>query len=344
LGIRRHDELSAASLEVICCSEEIFQDHLGAPRMPSHGEDCRQQVIPKIFGKSIDPSRTPRYSRSLRELYHIVRIHELSSKEAGFMEFAGIKAHGLGKRYGSGSSAVTVLEDLDIEIQPQSFVSLLGPSGCGKSTLLKILGGIEEASAGDVTVNGLPVADAVKNRQFGLVPQKPALLPWKSAIDNTRMLRQIATRRKRGADIDAAAAQALEMVGLTAAANKLPHQLSGGMAQRVSIARALALDPEILLMDEPFGALDAITRDEMNLRLADVWAETRKTIVFVTHSIPEAVFLSDVIHVMGTNPGRIVETLKIDLPRPRTLDVFDDPTFQEYAAHLRRQLEPKAVA
>ncbi len=260
------------------------------------------------------------------------------------MEFEGIKAQGLEKRYGSGSTAVTVLEDLDIEIQPQSFVSLLGPSGCGKSTLLKILGGIEEASAGDVTVNGLPVADAVKERQFGLVPQKAALLPWKSAIDNIRMLRQIATRKKRGADIDEAASKALEMVGLTAAANKLPHQLSGGMAQRVSIARALALDPQILLMDEPFGALDAITRDEMNLRLADVWAETRKTIVFVTHSIPEAVFLSDVIHVMGTNPGRIVETLEIDLPRPRTLDVFDDPTFQEYTAHLRRQLEPKAVA
>jgi NitT/TauT family transport system ATP-binding protein len=261
-----------------------------------------------------------------------------------FMGFEGIKATGVEKRYGSGSSAVTVLEGLDLEIQPHSFVSLLGPSGCGKSTLLKILGGIESASAGDVTVNGVPVEEAVRRRQFGLVPQKAALLPWKTALENARMLRQIANRRKGGADIEQAADRALEMVGLTEAAHKLPHELSGGMAQRVSIARALALDPEILLMDEPFGALDAITRDEMNLRLTDVWAETRKTVVFVTHSIPEAIFLSDVIHVMGTKPGRIIETLEIDLPRPRTLNVLDTELFQEYAAHLRRQLEPKVVA
>lgn len=257
------------------------------------------------------------------------------------MELEGIQVSNVSKRYGT---ALSVLEGLDLTIKPHSFVSLLGPSGCGKSTLLKILGGIEDPSGGKVTVGGTPVSEAVRARKFGLVPQKPALLPWKSALENVRMLRDIAVGRKGNGETGEAAAAALEMVGLSNAAHKLPHQLSGGMAQRVSIARALALDPEILLMDEPFGALDAITRDEMNLRLADIWAETQKTVVFVTHSIPEAVFLSDVIHVMGTNPGRIVETVNVELPRPRTLEIFNDPLFQEYSSHLRDLLDTKEKA
>lgn len=257
------------------------------------------------------------------------------------MESEGIRANNVSKSYGQGSSRLSVLEDLDLTIEPHSFVTLLGPSGCGKSTLLRILGGIDSPTLGAVTVGNAPVIEAVKARKFGLVPQKPALLPWKTAFDNVRVLRDIAVGRKGTKETSQLAERALGMVGLSKAGSKLPHQLSGGMAQRVSIARALALDPEILLMDEPFGALDAITRDEMNIRLTEIWAETKKTVIFVTHSIPEAVFMSDTIHLMGTNPGRIVETVHVDLPRPRTLEIFDDPDFQEYSSHLRDMLEGK---
>ena len=258
------------------------------------------------------------------------------------MRTGGISARGVEMRYGYDDGPA-VLEDLDIDIPSGSFTTLLGPSGCGKSTLLKILGGILEPTAGEIVIDGAPAATAVKNRQIGLCPQRPALLPWKTALENARMLREIATGT-RNAESREAAEHALELVGLGAAHHKLPHELSGGMAQRVSIARALAMDPAILLMDEPFGALDAITRDEMNEKLAEIWAATGKTIVFVTHSISEAVFLSDVVHMMGTNPGRIVETVRIDLDRPRTSEVFENPHFGEYVAHLRDQLEPTAVA
>lgn len=258
------------------------------------------------------------------------------------MGTGGIYAHGIEMRYGP-HDAPPVLENLDIDIPSGSFVTLLGPSGCGKSTLLKILGGILEPTAGEVFIDGMPAAAAVKNRQIGLVPQRPALLPWKSALANAQMLREIAGGG-RGRETREAAERALDLVGLSAAHAKLPQELSGGMAQRVSIARALAMDPSILLMDEPFGALDAMTRDEMNVKLAEIWAATGKTIVFVTHSIAEAVFLSDVVHMMGVNPGRIVETVEVDLERPRTAEVFENPKFGQYVGHLRDHLETKAVA
>lgn len=257
------------------------------------------------------------------------------------MGSGGISAHGIEMRFSADGPAV--LDQLDVDIPSGSFVTLLGPSGCGKSTLLKILGGILEPTKGDVLIDGAPATEAVKNRQIGLVPQRPALLPWKNAVENASMLREIAGGG-RGAETRTAAEKALELVGLSAAHSKLPHELSGGMAQRVSIARALAMDPSILLMDEPFGALDAITRDEMNEKLAEIWAATGKTVVFVTHSISEAVFLSDVVHMMGVHPGRIVETLDVDLERPRTSDVFENPRFGEYVGHLREHLEPTKVA
>lgn len=253
------------------------------------------------------------------------------------MGIGGISAQGIEMRYSANGPAV--LANLDISIPSGGFVTLLGPSGCGKSTLLKILGGILKPTSGEVYIDGVPAAEAVKKRQIGMVPQRAALLPWKSALANAGMLREIAGGG-RGAETQAAAERALELVGLGAAKSKLPHELSGGMAQRVSIARALAMDPTILLMDEPFGALDAITRDQMNEKLAEIWAMTKKTVVFVTHSISEAVFLSDVVHMMGTNPGRVVETLEVDLGRPRTAEVFEDPRFGEYVHHLREHLEP----
>lgn len=255
------------------------------------------------------------------------------------MTSAGITATGIGMTFGTRGIASTVLEQLSIDVEPGSFVTLLGPSGCGKSTLLKILGGILEPTQGSVRIGEQPASAAVADKQIGLVLQRPALLPWKTARENVGLLRQIA----KGRD-DAAVDEALDMVGLTHAAHKLPQELSGGMAQRVSIARALAMDPAILLMDEPFGALDAITRDQMNENLADIWARTRKTVVFVTHSISEAVFLSDTVHVMGVNPGRIVETIPIDIPRPRTAETFELPAFADYAAHLRDLLHPKTTA
>ncbi|MCK6210792.1 ABC transporter ATP-binding protein [Georgenia sp. EYE_87] len=258
------------------------------------------------------------------------------------MVSSGISAHGVEMRYGRGAGPL-ILENLDIEIAAGSFVTLLGPSGCGKSTLLKILGGILEPTAGSVQIGDTEAGAAVKNRQIGLVPQRPALLPWKTALQNAAMLREIAGGG-RGRQVQVAAEDALRLVGLDHAKGKLPHELSGGMAQRVSIARALAMDPAILLMDEPFGALDAITRDEMNEKLAEIWASTRKTVVFVTHSISEAIFLSDVVHVMGVNPGRVVETVEIELSRPRTRDVFDAPLFAEYSSHLRDRLEPRVAA
>ncbi|MEO3753757.1 ABC transporter ATP-binding protein [Streptomyces sp. B6B3] len=258
------------------------------------------------------------------------------------MESMGISAQGIEMRFTVRGLEQTVLENLDVTIDPGSFVTLLGPSGCGKSTLLKILGGILAPSSGDVSIGGRAATEAVRERRIGLVPQTPSLLPWKSALQNAGMLRRIA-RGERGDHAERAAEKALEMVGLTAARDKLPHELSGGMAQRVSIARALAMDPAILLMDEPFGALDAITRDLMNEKLAEIWAATGKTVVFVTHSIPEAVFLSDTVHVMGANPGRVIDTVEIDLPRPRTREVFADPRFGAYTTRLREELEPKVT-
>lgn len=255
-----------------------------------------------------------------------------------------ISAHGVTMSFGRGGDKQTVLEGLDITIEAGAFVTLLGPSGCGKSTLLKILGGMLEPTSGDVRIGGDSAAIAVKSQQIGFVPQKAALLPWRSAMQNAKMLREIANAGRDDASTTSAAVDALELVGLADAHSKYPHELSGGMAQRVSIARALAMEPAILMMDEPFGALDAITRDEMNEKLAEIWATTGKTIVFVTHSITEAVFLSDTVHVMGINPGRIIETIPVPLERPRTRDVFHSPIFIELTTHLRELLEPKAVS
>ena len=253
------------------------------------------------------------------------------------MDSVGIQAKDVEMTFRSRGVETNVLDRLSVDIPAGSFVTLLGPSGCGKSTLLKILGGILQPTGGDVSIGAVPAADAVKAKEIGLVLQRPALLPWKTARSNIAMLREIA----RGKDgTPAAVEQALEMVGLTHAADKLPHELSGGMAQRVSIARALAMEPSILLMDEPFGALDAITRDSMNLTLAEIWASTKKTVVFVTHSISEAVFLSDTVYVMGINPGRIVERIDIEIERPRNAETFERHDFAEYSAHLRELLHP----
>jgi NitT/TauT family transport system ATP-binding protein len=228
-----------------------------------------------------------------------------------------------------------VLSGIDLSVPKGSFVSLIGPSGCGKSTLLKVLAGLITPTEGQVTVDGIAPREAAKRRIIGLAFQEATLLPWKNALENAAFLLEVGDHAISKAEATAKAAAMLKLVDLDGAEKKMPSQLSGGMRQRVAIARALALDPQVLLMDEPFGALDAITREEMSRCLLDIWQRTGKTIVLVTHSIDEAVFLSREVHVMGTNPARIVETLPITLPLPRNDDTFAEPAFKAAEKRLR---------
>jgi NitT/TauT family transport system ATP-binding protein len=232
-----------------------------------------------------------------------------------------------------------VLHDVSLSVPKGGFVSLIGPSGCGKSTLLKVLAGLLPPTAGEVSVAGVAPIEAVRQRRIGIVFQEATLLPWKNALDNVAMLTQVAHAGRTGSEILDRATEMLRLVGLEHAAHKRPAQLSGGMRQRVSIARALALDPEVLMMDEPFGALDAITREEMSAFLLEIWERTKKTIVLVTHSIDEAAFLSREVHVMASNPATIIEALPIDLPYPRNEDSYAAPAFGKATARLRRLLK-----
>jgi NitT/TauT family transport system ATP-binding protein len=231
-----------------------------------------------------------------------------------------------------------VLNEIDLAVPKGSLVSLIGPSGCGKSTLLKVLAGLILPTEGRVSVDGIEPQAAAKRRIIGLVFQDATLLPWKNAIENAAFLLMTADESIAKSDAFAQAAAMLKLVGLDGAEKKMPSQLSGGMRQRVAIARALALDPRVLLMDEPFGALDAITREEMSRCLLDIWERTGKTIVLVTHSIDEAIFLSGEVHVMGRGPARIIETLPITLAQPRTEDSFTDPAFKTAQKRLRSLL------
>jgi NitT/TauT family transport system ATP-binding protein len=228
-----------------------------------------------------------------------------------------------------------VLSGINLAVPKGSFVSLIGPSGCGKSTLLKVLAGLIIPTEGQVTVDGIPPREAAKRRIIGLAFQEATLLPWKNALENAAFLLQTADGAISKAEAMARAAAMLKLVDLDGAERKMPSQLSGGMRQRVAIARALALDPQVLLMDEPFGALDAITREEMSRCLLDIWERTGKTVVLVTHSIDEAVFLSCEVHVMGTGPAQIIETLPITLPLPRNDDTYAEPAFNAAEKRLR---------
>jgi len=251
---------------------------------------------------------------------------------------AQIAAQGIAVDFIHDGRRQRVLEDVNIDVRKGSLVSLIGPSGCGKSTLLKVMAGLVLPTAGVVTVDGVAPQVAAKKRTIGLVFQEATLLPWKNALENAAFLLMTADATISKADAFARAADMLKLVNLEDAERKLPSQLSGGMRQRVAIARALALDPQVLLMDEPFGALDAITREEMSGCLLDIWERTGKTIVLVTHSIDEAVFLSDEVHVMGTGPGRIIETLPIEIAQPRNEDSYSEPAFKAAERRLRSLL------
>ncbi len=231
---------------------------------------------------------------------------------------------------------VTALAGVDLSIMPGDFVSLIGPSGCGKTTLLRAIADLERPSSGSLLVNGMSPEDARKRRSYGYVFQAPALYPWRNVARNVMLPLEImglarAERRVR-------VARYLALVGLGEFARKFPWQLSGGMQQRVSIARALAFEPKLLLMDEPFGALDEITRDGLNLHLHELWRRTGMTAVFVTHSIPEAVFLSTRIVVMSARPGRVVDIIDNDLPATRDLDLRETPEFLAVAHRVREAL------
>jgi NitT/TauT family transport system ATP-binding protein len=231
---------------------------------------------------------------------------------------------------------VYALSDVDLTIERGDFVSFIGPSGCGKTTLLRVIADLEKPTGGDISINGVSAHEARQNRDYGYVFQAPALLPWRTIERNVTLPLEIMEISK--AERLRRAHEALKLVELNGFEKKFPWQLSGGMQQRASIARALSFDADLLLMDEPFGALDEIVRDHLNEQLLKLWGRTNKTVAFVTHSIPEAVFLSTKIVVMSPRPGRIIDVIETDFPRDRNLDIRETPEFLEVAHRVREGL------
>jgi NitT/TauT family transport system ATP-binding protein len=250
-----------------------------------------------------------------------------------------IDLRGVSVRFMSERRAVTALEDISFRLAAGSFLTLLGPSGCGKSTLLRVVADIIAPSAGTVRVLGREPEIARKRRDIGFVFQDATLLPWRSVIDNVRLPLQVGGGGAGMPRGGRSPEELLALVGLAGWERALPHELSGGMRQRVSIARALLGGPRILLMDEPFGALDEITRDRLNDELLGIWRETRTTILFVTHSIHEAAYLGQQVLMLAARPGRIREMIRVDLPEPRQLSIRDTATFGALAGRLRAVLE-----
>ncbi len=231
---------------------------------------------------------------------------------------------------------VLALSDISLEIYQGEFISLIGPSGCGKTTLLRLVADLLQPSSGDIRIKGKPPVLARQNREYGFVPQAPTLYDWRTVLKNVELPLEImgfskAEREKRAVDL-------LGLVGLEDFHQKYPWQLSGGMQQRVSIARALSFKPSILLMDEPFGALDEMTRERLNSELLNIWQNTNTTIIFVTHSIPEAVFLSSRVVVMSPRPGRISKIIEVDLGYPRNFETREKPRYFEQISEIRENL------
>jgi NitT/TauT family transport system ATP-binding protein len=232
---------------------------------------------------------------------------------------------------------VEALSGIDLAIGRGEFVSLIGPSGCGKTTLLRVIADLEKPSGGSISVNGMSPEEARLRRAYGYIFQAPALYPWRTVARNVALPLEIMGLAR--AERDRRVAANLALVNLAGFERKFPWQLSGGMQQRVSIARALSVEPDLLLMDEPFGALDEIVRDHLNEQLLQLWAKTDKTVIFVTHSIPEAVFLSTRIVVMSPRPGRVYDVIQSSLPRQRTLDIRETPEFLKIAHRVRMGLK-----
>jgi NitT/TauT family transport system ATP-binding protein len=248
-----------------------------------------------------------------------------------------ISLRDVGMRYGgAGNQATLALTDVTLDIAPGEFISLIGPSGCGKTTLLRLIGDLMQPTAGTIRVQGKSPGEARRNRDYGLVPQAPVLYDWRTVIKNVELpleIMKVSAQERR-----ARATALLDLVGLADFKQHYPWQLSGGMQQRVSIARALSFKPSILLMDEPFGALDEMTRERLNGELLTIWRETGTTIVFVTHSIPEAVFLSTRVIVMSPRPGRIAHVVPVDLPAARDVETREAPRYFELISEVREHL------
>ena len=244
------------------------------------------------------------------------------------------------KEFGQGSTTFTAVKGATFDVADGEFVCLVGPSGCGKTTMLRMMAGLLPVTSGSIQINGCPVKGP--QATVGMVFQKPVLLPWRTALEN--VLLPIEVKRRVTDDDRARAVETLASVGLAGFETSYPFELSGGMQQRVSISRALIHDPQILLMDEPFGALDALTREGLNVEINRLWRATHKTIVLITHSISEAVFLAERVVVMGTRPGRVVDVIDIDLPLEREAHLMDTPGFAASTGRVREYFEREARA
>ncbi len=250
-----------------------------------------------------------------------------------------IKVAGLNKVFPTKEGPVHALMDINLEVKRGEFLTCVGPSGCGKSTLLMLVAGLTRPSSGTVLLEGRPVTRP--QTDLGIVFQDSILMDWRTVLGNVLLQQEIRGLDRR--QMEKRALELLEMVGLSGFERRRPYELSGGMRQRASICRALVHDPPLLLMDEPFGALDALTREQMTSDIQRIWMETHKTVLFITHSINEAVLLSDRVVVMSRRPGRIEEILTIDLPRPRPLDATNLPEFGRYATHIRNLFKAQGV-
>ena len=250
-----------------------------------------------------------------------------------------ISVRDLSKGYSCRSGSMDALHEISFSVKEGEFVAIVGPSGCGKSTLLKILAGLSLPSKGEACLRGTPINGP--RRDIGVVFQAPVLLPWRSVVEN--VLLPVDVQHRAGNGQRKAALELLNLVGLQEFADRYPWELSGGMQQRVAITRALIHDPAMLLMDEPFGALDAMTREQLNLELQRIWLEKKKTVLFITHSIPEAVFLADRVLVMTSRPGRILREVPVEIPRPRRLEAMNQPEFCSVVNSIRAHFHAKGT-
>lgn len=252
-------------------------------------------------------------------------------------EMIEIEINNVSMHYQTGTSEVLALKDVTVDIKKGEFISLLGPSGCGKTTLLRIMADLIQPTKGTIKISGSSAKDARLAQKYGIVFQSPVLYDWRKVKKNITLPLEIMKVDKK--EQERRADKLLELVGLSKFKDKYPWQLSGGMQQRVAIARALAMEPEILLMDEPFSALDEFSRERLNEELLSIWSKVRNTVVFVTHSIPEAIFLSDRVFVLSPHPGRLSKVIDIPLPRPRTPEMRESPEFYEMITEIRNSFE-----